>query len=423
MSFTPAALAAPRRRTRRTALLVAAALVAGSVGIAGVTGPAGADATPLPLTGLFQLAAGTWNGTATTGHAGGTYFRMIQPGSTASNPTYLANANSRAANQTYTILNPGTDGGLRTGVYQPDASPAFASNGDALTSSVIAPETFFGVKFSVSTNKVDPQTGLKPALPAITATGTTLSGDLSALSASWNTQFFNQGAPKPDGTTPGLTQAVSGSYNPSTLAFTITWRSLIVGGPFDGFTGEWHLAGTFVPNVQITTASLPGALIGTAYSAKLAASGGKNHFKWSLFAGTLPDGLKLAASGAIKGHATTAGTSTFTVEATDTSKPKNVAVRQLTLTVAPFTVATSSLPAGTVGTAYPATTLAANGGKGKLTWTLSSGSLPPGLKFSSSGKLTGTPTAAGSYPITVQVSDSSNPKNVASRALTIAVGA
>jgi hypothetical protein len=346
---------------------------------------------------------------------------MIQPGSSATSPTYLANANSRAADQTYTILNPGTAGGLETGAYQPDANPAFASNGDALSSSVIAPETFFGVKFSAATNKVDPQTGLTTTLPAIAANGSSLSGDLRAFSASWNDQFFNQGAPKPDATLPGLTKAVTGSYDSSTRAFTLTWRSLIVGGPFDGFTGEWHLAGTFVPNVVISTATLPGALIGKAYSSKLAATGGTKHYKWSLVSGALPAGVKLASSGSIKGTPTAAGTSTFTVQVADTTKPPNVDQEQLSITVTPFTVATTSLPAGTVGASYPSTQLAANGGKGKLTWTVLSGSLPPGLKLASSGKLTGKPTASGSYAFTVQVSDSSKPKNVASRALSISV--
>jgi hypothetical protein len=27
----------------------------------------------------------------------------------------------------------------------------------------------------------------------------------------------------------------------------LTWKSLIVGGQFNGFTGYWHLEGTFVP--------------------------------------------------------------------------------------------------------------------------------------------------------------------------------
>jgi hypothetical protein len=40
---------------------------------------------------------------------------------------------------------------------------------------------------------------------------------------------------------------VSGTYDAATGHFVLQWKSLIVGGPFDRFTGSWHLEGTFVP--------------------------------------------------------------------------------------------------------------------------------------------------------------------------------
>jgi hypothetical protein len=83
--------------------------------------------------------------------------------------------------------------------------------------------------------------------------GGQLSGDLRAFAASWNRQHFNQGAPKPDGSTPGITSGPSGTYDASTRRFTLTWTSQIVGGPFNNFTGAWHLTGTFVPKSSGTT--------------------------------------------------------------------------------------------------------------------------------------------------------------------------
>ena len=74
-----------------------------------------------------------------------------------------------------------------------------------------------------------------------------LSGQIEAWSAAWNKLYFNQGSPKPNGSHPGLTLPLSGTYNASTHAFVITWTSQVVGGPFNGFTGHWHLAGTFFP--------------------------------------------------------------------------------------------------------------------------------------------------------------------------------
>ena len=46
---------------------------------------------------------------------------------------------------------------------------------------------------------------------------------------------------------PGATTVLSGTYDATTGAFTLTWKSLIVGGPFNGFIGLWHLVGHFVP--------------------------------------------------------------------------------------------------------------------------------------------------------------------------------
>jgi hypothetical protein len=67
-------------------------------------------------------------------------------------------------------------------------------------------------------------------------------------------------------------------------------------------------------------------------------------------------------------------------------------------------VTTQSLPNATVGTPYGAT-LTATGGLPPYTWSIISGSLPPGLVLDSSGNITGTPTVAGTYNFTVQVVD------------------
>ena len=54
---------------------------------------------------------------------------------------------------------------------------------------------------------------------------------------------------------------------------------------------------------------------------------------------------------------------------------------------APVVVTTSTLPMGTVGIAYPQTTLAASGNSPFKEWTLISGNLPTGLALSRGGRL------------------------------------
>ncbi len=87
-------------------------------------------------------------------------------------------------------------------------------------------------------------------------------------------------------------------------------------------------------------------------------------------------------------------------------------------------ITTTSLPSGTVGTAYSAT-LAATGGTTPYTWSIPSGggSLPAGLSLSSAGTISGTPTAAASGKLKFQVVDSASSPQTATTSLTVTVNA
>jgi hypothetical protein len=63
-----------------------------------------------------------------------------------------------------------------------------------------------------------------------------------------------------------------------------------------------------------------------------------------------------------------------------------------------------SLPGGVAGSAYRQS-LSATGGTPPYAYLLSGGSLPPGVVLTAAGVLSGTPTAAGTYRFTVQVTD------------------
>lgn len=181
--------------------------------------------------------------------------------------------------------------------------------------------------------------------------------------------------------------------------------------------------------LTITTASLPGAVIGTPYNQTLTAAGGISPYTWSISTGTLPAGLNLNTStGAITGNPTTAGTANFTVMVTDSATPTAAtATKALSITVTsapPLTITTASLPGGTVGTAY-SQTLAATGGTGAYSWSVSVGTLPAGLTLTpATGVISGTPTTAGTANFTAMVTDSASPTaNTATQALSIVVAA
>ena len=194
-----------------------------------------------PMLGLFQLTAGS----APIGQAAsGSYVEMLT-GSGAP----LPNISSPSANKDYTTFTPGVDGGLSTVAYEPAPSPAFAdmTAGNALANDIVQPVGFEGTNFSMDTNPKDVETGQADPIPQIYDDNGTLSGQITAWDAQWNGQSFNQGTPKPDGTSPAPTTALTGTYDAATGAFTLSWESRIVGGGFDGYSGYWHLAGTFVP--------------------------------------------------------------------------------------------------------------------------------------------------------------------------------
>lgn len=294
------------------------------------------------------------------------------------------------------------------------------------------------------------------------------------------------------------------------LATGVTAGSTLINASFASINSSTSLT-VQPPTLTITTASLPAGTAGVAYSATVAASGGTTPYAWSVSAGALPTGLSLnAATGAISGTPTTAGTSTFgltvldaatpaqtktqvfsiTITATLTAiavtpvNPSNVAgtTRQfvatatysdgttqdvtsvatwtssstavatitsaglatgqsagtstiaakqgaitgsttLTVTPPPLTITTSSLAGGTVNLTYTAT-LAASGGTPAYTWSLALGTLPTGLALApTTGAITGTPTASGTFSFTVRATDAANPAQIVTKPLSIVVAA
>ena len=233
--------AAPRRAVGLALVpAMALALAACSSGSSSAGGGASAGHA---LVGTFRLDAGSCSGSS----ASGTYFRMITPGGTVASGPFFQNPDSSCTDKTVTVATPGTDGGFVTGAYQPNPTPVFSATGSALANRIIAPQPFTAINFGISTDPVDPQTGTHVPAPTITVNGSSLTGQIEAWAVSWNNQYFNQGTPKPNGSRPGLTSALSGTYDPASHAFVLTWASQVVGGPFNGFTGFWHLQGTFVP--------------------------------------------------------------------------------------------------------------------------------------------------------------------------------
>ena len=123
------------------------------------------------------------------------------------------------------------------------------------------------------------------------------------------------------------------------------------------------------------TSSLLATTVGASYSQTLASTGGTTPKTWSLASGSLPSGLSMSSGGVISGTSTSAGSSSFSAQVACCSGATAQSSLSILVNAAP-SVTISSLPSGAPSVSYTQS-LSASGGTGSLTWSISSGSLPP----------------------------------------------
>jgi large repetitive protein len=177
--------------------------------------------------------------------------------------------------------------------------------------------------------------------------------------------------------------------------------------------------------LSVTTTALPNGVLNAVYAPlTLAATGGSNssaNYTWSWAAASgssLPAGLVLSPAGVISGTPTAGGTFSVVITVADSvSKTNASATLPITITYPSLTITTKSIPNGLLNAVYTPVTLAATGGSGSVanyswTWAAASGSsLPTGLTLSTAGIISGTPTAGGSFSVTITVADSVSKTN------------
>ncbi|POX38338.1 hypothetical protein C3486_23575 [Streptomyces sp. Ru73] len=178
------------------------------------------------------------------------------------------------------------------------------------------------------------------------------------------------------------------------------------------------------PQIKVATAAAPDAVAGKPYALTLAAVGGRPPYHWDRAAGRLPEGLKLTDEGVVTGraragsgaHGADGAGATATVRVRDAAGQR--AERTLRLAVvraAPesgsqrpslrVVAETLALPPARKDAKYAGHRFRATAGEGPYTWH-AAGALPPGMRLSESGALTGTPAKGGSFTFGVRVTDS-----------------
>ncbi len=166
--------------------------------------------------------------------------------------------------------------------------------------------------------------------------------------------------------------------------------------------------------LTIINTFLPNGAQGCAYTNQILASGGQPPYSWALAPGSdaLPTGLNLGTDGTVAGLPTSATFANLIVAVSDSAG--GYATQTVSLDINnSLEVFPGPLSGGTVGSNYFGG-LYASGGQQLQTWTILSGSLPPGLTLDpTSGNITGTPTNVGSYNFTAQVDDGCATTNLA----------
>ncbi len=186
------------------------------------------------------------------------------------------------------------------------------------------------------------------------------------------------------------------------------------------------------PTISFSPTTLTAGTVGSAYSQSISGSGGTAPYgSYIVKTGALPAGLSLSSGGVVSGTPTAGGTFTFTVQGTDSSTgsgPYSATSSTISLTIGAPTLSftPTTLTGGTVGVAYSQSISGSGGTAPYGSFTLASGSLPPGLSLGSGGTVSGTPTAAGTYTFTVSAQDSSTgsgPYSGTSSTISLTIGA
>lgn len=243
----------------------------------------------------------------------------------------------------------------------------------------------------------------------------------SGITAAGGQGFYDPGigfAKRLAASIPGLivnsatfTGPTSITINVSTVGAAVGSKNVTVTNP-DGQTVVANGLLTITSAPTITSAASTTFTTGTAGSFSVTASGTPT--PTIARTGALPSGVSFVdnANGTATLSGTpatgTGGTYASTITAANTVLPD--ATQSFTLTVNQPPAFTSSAPpsTGVIGTAY-AHTFMASGFPATFTYNVATGALPNDLSLASSGAISGTPTTAGNFTGTVNVSNGVSP--------------
>ncbi len=201
----------------------------------------------------------------------------------------------------------------------------------------------------------------------------------------------------------------------SSFTFEILGDSTSSGGQLTSLSGRnargsGSLTGQMNAPLRIQETQLE-AEVGLNWNDSLGASGGKAPYTWTILSGELPAGISLSpTTGILQGIPLKAETTACLVELKDSKL--NASRSLVSIQVYPPLRLQKELQVAYLNSAYTGV-LSAQDGKAPYTWSITAGSLPPGVELQYSLNfpdnqtifLQGTPTQVGIFQPTLQLSD------------------
>ena len=286
---------------------------------------------------------------------------------------------------TVTVVDSAGDQGTKScsiTIYPPLSAPCVTTSGVAVQGVMLAP-----VMLAATGGAGGPYTFSATGLP----TGLTMS---------------------PAGTISGTPQTAG------TFSYTITVKDAA------GNSASSSCSISVNPPPAVTCQNVTGTVGSPITPVALTATGGAGG-PYSFSAAGLPAGLTMSPSGAISGTPQTAGTFSYTVTVMDAAG--NSGTASCSVAIAANLVAPPPISATCAGVSAvqgvaisPAVMTAAGGSGGPYTFTATG--LPSGLAMSSSGTISGTPSATGTFQYTVTVKDSAGNTGTFNCGITVSSG-